>query len=511
MTITETTAAARNPFERIFAALLDPATSERTMLVLLAGYAAAWSLYGAIAKSSQDLHFDIGEMFAWSHQVGWSAPTHPPLGAWLTRAWFTVMPRQDWAFYLFGILLATIALWIAWRLAGRYLSAEKRVLGLALLSLLPFYNFHALKYNASSVLTPFWAATTWWFLLSFETRRSGFAALAGLAAGVAMLGKYWSIFLLAGLALAVLSDPRRAAYFRSRAPWLTIAAGALVLTPHLYWIATHGFTTVNFAFTSHATTLAHAATGSFIFLLSVLGYIAAPIIFAGVATQPSGAAVKDTIWPKEPARRTILIAFAAPLLLAALVAIPSRADLDPLWSMSAMSLLPVVLLASPLIRINRTVAIYMFGFAVLFPLLMVAASPVIAVVIHRQGGLSNYAADYRLIAQAVEQAWRGTTDKPLRILGGNRPVVDGSNFYFADPPATFVVTEPTRTPWVDAARIAREGIAIVCPRAEPACLKELNADVARYGGKTEDVMLARRFFGTVGTATDYQIAIIPPR
>ena len=73
------------------------------MLILLAGYAAAWSLYGAIAKGSQDLHFDIGEMFAWSHQVSLSAPTHPPLGAWLARAWFAVMPRQDWAFYLFGI------------------------------------------------------------------------------------------------------------------------------------------------------------------------------------------------------------------------------------------------------------------------------------------------------------------------------------------------------------------------------------------------------------------------
>ena len=54
-------------------------------------------------------------------------------------------------------------------------------------------------------------------------------------------------------------------------------------------------------------------------------------------------------------------------------------------------------------------------------------------------------------------------------------------------PATFVVTEPMRTPWVDQARIAREGIAIVCPRAEPGCVKELNAYVTRYGGKTEDV------------------------
>jgi hypothetical protein len=515
MTIAATARVSRNPFERLFAALIDPVRGERTMLVLLAGHAAAWSLYGTIAKGSQDLHFDIGEMFAWSHQIGLSAPTHPPLGAWLVRAWFAVMPRQDWAFYLFGIFLATAALWIAWRLAGRYLTPEKRVLGLALLSLLPFYNFHALKYNASSVLTPFWAATTWWFLLSFETRRAGFAALAGLAAGAAMLGKYWSIFLLAGLGLAALSDPRRTAYFRSPAPWLTIAAGTAVLAPHVFWIATHGFTTVDFAFTSHATTLAHAAAGSLYFLASVLGYIAVPTVLGALATLPSLAAIKDTLWPaaagtESVVRRTILIAFAVPLVLAALVAVPARADLDPLWSMSAMTLLPVVLLASPLIHVNRTAVVHILALAVIFPLLLLAASPVIALVIHRQG-VTNYASHYRLIAQAVEQAWRGATDKPLRILGGNRPVVDGSNFYFADPPATFVVTEPMRTPWVDQARIAREGIAIVCPRAEPSCLRELDALVTRYGGKTGDVGLARRFFGSSDTPVDYQIAIIPPR
>jgi hypothetical protein len=34
--------------------------------------------------------------------------------------------------------------------------------------------------------------------------------------------------------------------------------------------------------------------------------------------------------------------------------------------------------------------------------------------------------------------------------------------------------------------------------------------VTRYGGKTEDVALARRFFGSSGTPVDYRIAIILP-
>jgi 4-amino-4-deoxy-L-arabinose transferase-like glycosyltransferase len=164
---------ARNGFERLFDALVDPARRERTMAVVLACYFPVWSLYAAIAKSSQDIHTDMGEFVVWSRESGLGTPKHPPLGAWLLRAWFDVLPRQDWAYYCFAILLPTVALWITWRLAARYLPPDKRVAGIVLLTFVPFYNFHAIKFNANTVLTPFWALATWWFLRSFETRRVG--------------------------------------------------------------------------------------------------------------------------------------------------------------------------------------------------------------------------------------------------------------------------------------------------------------------------------------------------
>ena len=501
-----------NPFARLYDALIDPARCERTMAMLLTAYAIVWTVYGSIAKSSQDLHFDIGEMFAWSHQVVWSAPTHPPLGPWLMRAWFLVMPVADWSFYLLGIVVATVGLWIAWRVAARYLPPDKRAVGILLLAFLPFYNFHALKYNASSVLTPFWAATTLWFLLSFETRRAGWAALAGLGAAASMLGKYWSLFMLAGLALGAVMDPRRAAYFRSPAPWLTMIVGALALAPHLIFIATHGFSTFEFAMTSHLTTLPEAAQWSLYFLLGVLGYMAPAIVLNGFVTFPSLAAIGDTVWPADSARRFFIIALISPFALAALVAVAVQARLDPLWSMSGMTLLPVLLLASPLLAVQRAAAIRLTAMAVLFPLLMAAISPAIAVVLHRNALQNNYGTHYSLIAQAVTKAWRGQTGAPLRIVGSLRPVVDGTNPYFPSRPATFAITSTWRTPWVDDDRIKRDGIALVCPEPEAACMQELNAYAARFGATVvEDVTLARHYFGTDDKPILYRIAIIPPK
>ena len=510
MTATDSAASARNPFARLYDALIDPARGERTMTLLLVAYAAIWTMYGTIAKSSQDLHFDIGEMFAWSHEVGWSAPTHPPLGPWIMRAWFTVMPVADWSFYLLAMIVATAALWIAWRIAGRYLSADKRVTGILLMTFLPFYNFHALKYNASSILTPFWAVTTLWFLLSFETRLPRWAALAGLGAAAAMLGKYWSICLLAGLALGALTDPRRAAYFRTSAPWITTVVGAAALAPHIIFIATHGFSTVSFAMTAHETTFAMAAGWSLYFLISVIGYIAIPSVLGALVTWPPKlGAIRDSLWPADAERRIFYVIFWAPILVAAIVAVAVKSRLDPLWTMSGMTLLPILLLSSPQLAVNRAAAIRLLALAIVFPLAALAASPIAALVIHKNG-VPNYQSQYSLIAKAVQQAWDAQTDKPLRIVGSFRTVVDGSNPYFPTRPATYATTSPWRTPWVDDARIARDGIALFCPEQETPCVDEMKRYAARFGAKIETVTLAQHFFGTDETPVKYDIAIIPP-
>jgi 4-amino-4-deoxy-L-arabinose transferase-like glycosyltransferase len=272
--------------DRLLDALIDPQRRERAVVALLAGYAAIWTLYGAVAKSSQDIHFDMGEMIAWSRELALGTPKHPPLPAWLVAAWFSVFPLADWAYYLLAILLATLALWVAWKASAPYLDAEKRVVGLALLTLVPFYNFHALKYNANTMLAPTWALTTWWFLRSYETRRPLYGLLAGVAAAAAMLSKYWSIFLLLGLGMVALLGSRRRAYFGSAAPWLTLAAGTLAIAPHVAWLYADGFRAFGYAIQTHASTVFDAFLSDFGYLAGTAAYLAAPILVAVAAARP---------------------------------------------------------------------------------------------------------------------------------------------------------------------------------------------------------------------------------
>ena len=494
-----------------FGRMLDALTSERrerNVVWLLIAYCAAWSLYGALAKGSQDIHFDMGEMVAWSRDAGIGTPKHPPLAAWLVGAWFKIFPLTDWSYYLFAMVLATFSLWVAWRVSERYLAPEKRVACVLLLTFIPFFNFHALKYNANTVLIPLWALTTWFFLRSYETRSAVWAALAGAAATAAMMGKYWSIFLLAGLGIAALADPRRAQYFRSPAPWVTIAVGAVLFAPHVAWIVAHDFAPFTYAVAAHQSTLASSALSGLGFLLGVAAYVAPAVAITLPMAWPSAAAIGDTVWPRTPERRLVLIAFVAPLVLPALAAALLKVEIVSLWAMSAVTLLPVVLLSSPLMAVSRRALAWLLAPAIVFPVLMVLAAPFIAVWIHREG-VPNYATHYRLLAAAIDKTWHETTNAPLRYLGSYTNIVNGVSFYLPDKPSTLDIVGPESTPWVDAASVARAGIALVCPEQEAVCMHFLNlraGDLPRHA-----VTLSRRYWGVGDKPVRYVIVVMPPR
>ena len=499
------------PAERLLNALVDPNRRDRTCLWLLSGYAAVWALYAAIAKGSQDIHFDMGEMVALSREDLLGTTKHPPLGSWLVRFWFSVFPSTDWAYYLFAIVVATVGLWITWKLSQHYLDGEKRVIAVALLTLVPLYNFHALKFNANTVLIPFWAATTWWFLRSFETRNLYYAALAGLAAAAAMLGKYWSIMLLAGLAFAALADPRRGVYFRSAAPWVTIVFGAIALAPHAAWLVVNDFPPLGYALGSHAAaSLGFAFLSSLKFVAGALSYLAVLIVLFILSARPSRAALADALWPKDFARRMVLLAFAFPILLPIIAAVAANSGIASLWTISAMTLAPIVLLSSPLITISREAAVRIVTLAIAFPLVMTAASPVIAIVVHRQG-VPNDATHYRLLAEEIDKAWRATSDRPLKLVGSGTILVNGVAFYLADKPSAYDVMAPAHTPWVDEVRIARDGIALVCRGDDDACAAAVNQLSARLPtGKRAEVDLSRTYFGVSDVPVRYRIVTIPP-
>jgi Dolichyl-phosphate-mannose-protein mannosyltransferase len=503
--------------ERLLDSLTDPARRERSVAAALLCYVALWTLYGILAKASQDIHVDMSEQFALARELALGYPKHPPLTMAVVRAWFAVFPAADWAYYLLAMANVGLTLWIVWRLMARFVDGEKRVVGLALLTLVPFFNFHALKFNVNTVLMPLWAATTLWFLRSFETRRPLDAALAGLAAAASMYGKYWSVFLLIGLGLAALADPRRAAYFRSAAPWVTVAVGALALAPHAAWLVANDFAPFSYAVVVHGASSLVSTLGAVGgYLAGSVGYVAIPLIIVYFAARPVGATVRNMAWPAQPQRRLAALAFWAVLLTPALVAPFTGVRLTSLWTMSAWTLLPVMLLSSPLVMISRRDALGILTLAAAFPVAMVAAAPAIGFAIHSSEPPPG-TAQSSLLAEPVERVWRETTNQPLRLFGGYEEFTDAVPFYMPSQPLAVHVLDGVAVSQALEARIGRDGIALVCPTRSPErpttglCIDRAVARArCSLPGMQVEVEVFRRHLGVGGKRARYLIITIPP-
>ncbi len=492
------------PINALRDALVDPARRERSVLAALAIYVVLWTIYGTIAKSSQGLHPDMTELIAWSRDLSFGYLKHPPLAAWLVWLWFSVLPVAEWSYYLLAMLMPTLALWIVWRLSADYLDAEKRVVGLALLMLVPFFNFHALKFNVNTVLIPAWAATTLWFLRSYKTRSRVYAALAGAGAAACMLGKYWSVFLLAGLAVAALIDRRRADYFRSAAPWLAVVAGLAVLAPHLLWLYQHDFAPFGYAMGIHGEKPFAACRMGRARLSRRLGRLcgdpgdhrarrraAKPrdhrrYDLAGRPRTPAGGrgvlgslAAAGRRRAGEPHRTHLAVVDAGLDAAAGAAAVAAGSD-DGRRRYAPRS--------------RRAVAV---------PLVMLIASPAIAIIAQR-GGPAPASAQARLLAGQVERAWHDATAQPLRYVGGEADLAYGVITYASERPRAL-----PDLPQPSDAELAQSGMVLVCFAEDANCRRA--AATRAPGGRIIESEIVRNFLGFAGRAQRYTIVMVPPR
>lgn len=492
---------------RLRDAFADPKRANGALLLTLAAYVLVWTVYSTIAKGTQGLHFDMLEVVAWSRDLSLGYLKHPPLAAAVAWAWFSIFPVAEWSYYLLAMTMPALALWIVWHLSADYLDADKRIAGLALLMLVPFFNFHALKFNVNTVLMPLAAATTLWFLRSVKTRSALYAALAGIGAAGSMLGKYWSIFLLAGLVAAALADRRRAAYFKSAAPWITVIAGFVVLLPHLVWLRHNDFAPFTYAMSIHGDkafidTLI-AALG---YLAGSIGYVALPVILVLIAARPSRATLADMIWPADTERRLAAAVFWGPLLLPAAGALVSGTEITSLWSMSAWTLLPVLLLSPPRVTWRPLDTRRVLLLAAALPLLMVVISPAIAIMTRRDGPPPP-AVQSPLLAVEVERLWHESIPLPLRYVGGDGDILLGVVAYAADRPHALLtgIAEPGES------ELRRAGMVLLCFTGDAPCLNGATKAAGSGGSRTTQTAISQKSWGKVLPARSYTVIIVPPR
>ena len=491
---------------------LDFVPSGRGVWFFLFWFVILWTAFQIISFASLGLNPDLLETYAWALHPSAGYYKHPPLGALIATAWFTVFPPADWSFDLMAMINAAVALYATDLIARRYLSGDKRAVVLLMLVLTPFYQFHAQRFGANQTLLSTWPIATYCFLRAFETRGLVWSAAAGATAALAMLGKYYSVFLLAGFLVAALAHPARWTYLRSASPWLSAAVGAVVLTPHIQWLFATGFTTFSYATALHTSvSFAEVLAADARYLAGGIAYVGVLLAVYWLAVRPDWRLFRETVWPPDPDGRMLITLLTVPLALPAIAAPLIGAVLTPLWTMPAWFLLPIVLLRPQAASFSRVASIRTTVLVVAVTLASLAAAPWLAWRYHETGSKEGREY-YRPVSAKITDAWHLFTATQLRIVQGEPGLASAVTFYSPDHPDSVPNFQLRAAPWVTPDRLNQEGFATICMTDDKACLETAQRE-ATDKANTQVVTFSTtsRYRGDAGKLGRFTFILVPPQ
>jgi len=456
------------------------------------------------------LHPDMTEAWMWGKEFQLGYAKHPPAFAWVAAAWFSLLPRSDWSFYLLAAVNAAVGLAGVWMIAGLLLDRPRRWAAMLLLLLTPFFSIIAAKYNANTALLASWPWVVYFFMRSMDTRRLVHAAAFAALAAVALLSKYYSVVLLASCLLAALLHPARARYFRSPAPYLTILVLALLIAPHAVWVAGADFPTLKYAVAKTAYTPQTVRLRAADAVLTSIAYIAlAAGAFAYLARRRLRGAVQAVgraLVARDTAWLSALTFF--PLLLTLALALLANVRISAAFLIPAFFMLPIFVMRTAGLEVSAGMLRFLVRAVVATwcALLLVAPALGYAAARFHWGPAAE---PHRELARAASELWHRTFRSRLDIVTGDEKYGRALAFYAPDAPSFFSLEHPASTPWVSDQRLSTSGFLLVCRARDAACLALLNG-VDRGRARRASLTVATRLWGLVGPPQEFLVLLQAP-
>ncbi|WP_316229426.1 glycosyltransferase family 39 protein [Bradyrhizobium sp. SZCCHNR1070] len=478
------------PWRRPFIRWIEGVEAGWAVPLLLLCFVVVWTLALSIAYVGSGLHPDVLETWTLGRHFSWGSVKHPPLMGWVTGAWSSIFPSTNWSLQLMAMSNAALALWLVDLISRQFVTGHKRLIVLLLLMLTPAYQFHAQRFNANAVLLVPWPLATYCYLRAFETRTALWAIAAGVTAALSMLGKYYSIFLVASFVLAAIAHPSRRAYFTTAAPWISVATGLIALSPHIFWLIKKGAPPFSYALAHAHTDLATSLREVASFLAGLAAAMSVPAItwamIAGYRLRRLG---HDFAALNAGLRLLLYIALGS-IALPIVTAVVVGTDLPSLWALQGLFLFVVVAVCSTRYRIER---FYTVNTTVLVACIA-AVAVVIAAPIHalyrNSYGYQEGRTFYPEAANELTRLWRELTGVPLAVVDGNESLGFAVAFYSPDHPQ-YARAFAYQYGWKLPNKVAMErGWAALCFQDQIDCLAWMH----RTALQAENVAFVRRVF-----------------
>lgn len=394
----------------------------------------------------------------------------PPLPWWAAEAVYRVLP-YDAAYYALSQTFIAITLAIVWWTSQRIVGPLGALASVLIICGLDYFHSASTSFNHDVAQLPFWALAGYALHAALRGGRYRDWALLGAALGGAVWAKYFVVILAVPIALFILLDRDARQNLKRPGPWIAVAAGLIVVLPHLIWLIQHNFAPFDYVDRRAAPSrglldhIVHPAQ----FLIRQLGYlvppvlIAAPLIYFSWRKYPTASSETGSTRKIDSYDRRIvtLLAFGPILTMLALSAVTGRGTIAlwgyPLWLYFGLWL--VMTYKDGLSPISLT---WMTGF---WAAVLVASALLIMIFKSGVFGLSYVRRSHEFpgpqLAAEIDRQYRAVTGRePAYVIG---PQIEAGNIsrYTPSRPRVVIDADFRSAPWIDRADLKAKGAILI--------------------------------------------------
>lgn len=436
-------------------------TPSRMMAALCTLQLVVWTAVPTLILRS--LPTDTIESFLWGREGIVMSYKHPQLPAWTLEA----LNYLTGTYLLSGFLSSQLAIVttfaVVFALGYDMMGPQAAIAGVLMLPITGFYSWGTTQFNHDVVQMPFWAIISWLLWRAQQRNHLHWWLILGAVSGLGLYGKFTTGLIIAFGAAWLFVEPQARRLMVTRGPWLAIATLFVVVTPMFVIMMRMDFIQITYAGVSSAWSnsnhgkLYYIGVQLALFAFLPLALWSSGMIGHGARRAPDA---KGPLLKDARARRYLVWMGIGPPAILALASLFTGVDEN--WSKPMYNLVGLLVVAYLGRRLDargmRRLTIWGLGMPVFAALLFVTIKPTQCYL----GGRFSYAClPGDEIAARLQADFRVQTGAPLRIVAGEGLLMMATALYASDRPSMWTELNVAYSPWIDGARIRREGLLLV--------------------------------------------------
>jgi len=419
----------------------------------------AWTLAPTLTRLN--LPLDTIEGTIWGKQLAWGYDKNPFLSAWLTQ-FAILLDRTGATTYLMSQLSVVICFLSVWLLAKKMLSPLQALVSLFILEGIQFFNFHAIDFSDNTLELGCWSLTSLFFYYALTQNRMRDWMLTGFFAGLSMMTKYYSLMLLFSMLFFLLCNTQARQFFKKPEIYAGLVVFLIVIAPHCYWLITHNFPTLHYAFfrigVKHPNPWNH-----FLFPCKFL-WEELQTLFPAFLLLLLLLIGKRPLFEKQ---RFILSKFhkeflffiaLGPFLLTLTISLIAGIPLRAAWGQPLLSFWGILLVIFLQPRLTYKKVFWFF----LSLLTLIAISILLycdAQLNPKKPTSANFPG--KIIANTLTRLWHEKYHTPFTFVCGERWLSGNISFYSLDNPSVFMDWDTLKSPWIQEDILKQKGAIFV--------------------------------------------------